>query len=377
MIYLNSIETTTPKPEPVIKAVVRAMTTMGNASRGTHGDALEASQIVYRTRQKLANLFGCPKADHVAFASSGTEALNIAIRGTLCEPCHVIVMSNSACEIIDSINRDYQMAPITYDRIPDDTDWKNIHHTIAGKVRPDTKAIICSHDCSLTGNIFDLRQIGKLARDKHLLFITDASRTAGLFPIHMEEMLIDVLCFSGHKYLMGPQGTGGLCIRPDVEIRPFKVGGSGVQSYSKTQPVEYPARLEAGTLNSHGIAGLSAALDYLEATDMDPIRQKMLDLMYRFYHGIAQSDHIIVYGNFYSVPRIPAVTLNIQGIRPEMLAEQLQKYHGIKASVIYGALGHATSTAIDSAAVNFSFSYFNTETEVDDTIRALLAIARQ
>ena len=144
------------------------MTTMGNASRGTHGDALEASQIVYRTRQKLANLFGCPRADHVAFTSSGTEALNIAIRGTLWEPCHVIVMSNSACEIIDSINRDYQLAPITYDRIPDDTDWKNIHHTIAGKVRPDTKAIICSHDCSLTGNIFDLRQIGKLARDKHL-----------------------------------------------------------------------------------------------------------------------------------------------------------------------------------------------------------------
>jgi len=361
----------------VIKAVVHAMTTMGNASRGTHGDALEASQIVYRTRQKLANLFGCPRADHVIFASSGTEALNIAIRGTLWESCHVIVMSNSACEIIDSINRDHQMAPISYDRIPDDTDWKNIHHTIAGKVRPDTKAIICSHDCSLTGNTFDLRQIGKLAREKHLLFIADASRTAGLFPIHMEEMFIDVLCFSGHKNLMGPQGTGGLCIRPGVEIRPFKVGGSGVQSYSKTQPIEYPARLEAGTLNSHGIAGLSAALDYLEATGMDLIRQRTLDLMYRFYHGIAQSDHIIVYGNFYSVPRIPAVTLNIQGIRPETLVERLQKYHGIKASVISGSLGHASVSATNFTAVCFSFSYLNTETDVDDAIRTLLAITRQ
>ena len=381
MIYLNHIETTQPKPQPVIDAVVRAMTTMGNASRGTHDSALQASQTVYQTRKKLADFFGCPRPDHVIFTSGGTDALNIALKGTLSGSCHVVLTSVSYCAIIDEMNRTSDSCHISYDLIPDDTPWKDIRYNISTRIRPDTCAIICSHDCRLTGNLYDLRQIGKLAREKHLLFIADVSRSAGLYPVHMEESFIDILCCSGHKSLMGPQGTGILCVRPGVEIRPFKHGGSGVQSYKKTQPSEYPARLEAGTLNGHGIAGISAVLDYITKTDMEKIRQSELDLMYRFYHGISGQPAITVYGNYYSVPRLPLVNLNMEGIPAEDLTDRLYRYHGIKAGIVTGTsvsgIDPTTASASKVTAASFSFSHFNTQEETEHVIQTLLAIAGQ
>lgn len=364
MIYLNNIETTMPKPEPVIRAVSDAMTHMGNASRGTHGSALQASMTVYETRRKLAQLFGCSRPDHVVLTSGGTEALNIAVKGALLPDRHVITTSESACAIMDSMD-----PAVSYTLISADTDWKTLPLALEKMLRPETCAVICSHADLHTGNLYDLKLIGKFCRQHGLLFIVDASQTAGVFSIDMEENDIDILCFSGHKYLFGPQGTGGLCIRPGVEIRPFKSGGSGVQSYSQTQPPEYPARLEAGTLNSHGIAGLSAALDLISDTGIDRIRQRELNLMYRFYHKASSSDRITVYGNFYSVPRIPAVTLNTQNMEPSALTDRLRQ-HGIAAGLM-------APSASGPAAVTFSFSYFNTEDEIDTAVNTLLAIASQ
>lgn len=364
MIYLNHIETTMPKPEPVIRAVSTAMTHMGNASRGTHGSALQASMTVYETRRKLSRFFGCSRPDHVVFTSGGTEALNIAVKGAILPGSHVITTSESACTIMDSMD-----PAVSYDLISADIDWKTLPDILEKRVRPETCAVICSHVCTRTGHLYDLKQFGNFCRMHQLLFIVDASQTAGIFPINMEENNIDILCFSGHKYLLGPQGTGGLCIRPGIEIRPLKSGGSGVQSYSQTQPPEYPARLEAGTLNSHGIAGLSAALNLISEMGIDRIRQRELNLMYRFYHKASSSDRITVYGNFYSVPRIPAVTLNIETMEPAALTDRLRQY-GIAAGLI-------ASSMSGPAAVIFSFSYFNTEDEIDTAVNTLLAIASQ
>ena len=135
----------------------------------------------------------------------------------------------------------------------------------AALIRSNTRAIVCTHASNLTGNLLDIGRIGRLAHERGLLFVVDASQTAGAAELDMERQNIDVLCFTGHKSLMGPQGTGGLCVRPGVEIRPFKVGGTGVQTYLPQQPREYPTRLEAGTLNGHGIAGLMAAMDYIRS----------------------------------------------------------------------------------------------------------------
>lgn len=357
MIYLNHLQTSMPKPDSVVQAVASAMTHMGNASRGTHGSALEASMTVYDARRRLAQFFGCPKPDHVVFTSGGTEAVNIAVKGILSAGDHVITTSESACMILDSMK-----PTVSYDFIPSDTDWKELPETIEMRISPKTRMVLCSHTFGMTGNLCDLTTIGSLCKKHDLLFVADVSESAGAAPLHMEESQIDILCFSGHRYLFGPQGTGGLCIRPGIEIRPLKSGGSGVQSYSKIQPPEYPAHLEAGTLNSHGIAGLSAALDFILTTGMDTICQHEQNLMQYFYRKLAASDRFHFYGNYDLSARIPTVVFSIGKIKSDFLAELLEKEY----KMIVGLTG---------PAVCFSFSYFNTKEEADFAADILLAIA--
>jgi selenocysteine lyase/cysteine desulfurase len=211
----------------------------------------------------------------------------------------------------------------------------------------------------------------------NLLLVVDASQTAGVVPIHMTEMGIDVLCFTGHKGLMGPQGTGGLCIGADVEIRPFKVGGTGIKTYEKAQPQEYPTRLEAGTLNSHGIAGLNAALDYIEGVGLDVIRSHELQLAKRFYEGIRRIDGVKTYGDFSSWDRAAIVTLNVRDFDSAQVSDYLAEHYGIAtrpgghcAPRLHEALG-----TVEQGAVRFSFGWHNTEEDVDAAIRAIAEVA--
>ena len=313
MIYLDNAATTQRKPQQVLDAVVQAMTTMGNASRGAHGSALEAARAVYNTRAKLAKLFGCSRADHVVFTSNSTEALNIAIRGTLNPGDHVISTDLEHNSVMRPLYLLEETGVISLDFVPANRQGQVDYADFERLLKPNTRAIVCTHASNLTGELLDIRRIGAFAKQKGLLLIVDASQTAGCVPIDMEAMGVDILCFTGHKGLYGPQGTGGLCIREGVEIRPFKVGGSGVQSYNPHQPEEYPTRLEAGTLNSHGIMGLSAALDFLAETGIPAIADYEHDLMYRFYNGVKDIPGVTVYGDF--TPghnRTAVVALNIR-----------------------------------------------------------------
>jgi len=193
----------------------------------------------------------------------------------------------------------------------------------------------------------------------------------------MRRMDADVLCFTGHKGLMGPQGTGGLCIKEGVDIRPFKVGGSGVQSYQKTHPTEYPARLEAGTLNGHGIAGLGAAAGFLLQTGVDAVFQKEHALMMRFYEGVRNVEGVTVYGDF-SKDKTAVAALNIWDYDSGRVSDELSERYGIStrpgahcAPRMHQALG-----TVETGAVRFSFSYYNTEKEIDEAIWAVREIAR-
>ena len=205
----------------------------------------------------------------------------------------------------------------------------------------------------------------------------DASQTAGVIPIDMEEMNIDLLCFTGHKGLMGPQGTGGLCVREGVEVRPWKVGGSGVQSYSRTQPVEYPTRLEAGTLNSHGIAGLSAALDFIRETGVETIGQHEQALMRRFYNGVKDIPGIKIYGDFSGAEKAAIVALNVGDYDSGAVADELSESYDIavRPGAHCAPLMHKALGTTDQGAVRFSFSWFNTEEEIDTAVRAIREIA--
>lgn len=376
MIYLDNAATTLRKPQCVVDAVVTAMSSMGNAARGAHSGALSASRMVYETRCKLAELFGCSQPENVIFTSNSTEALNIALNGIFEKGDHVITTDLEHNSVLRPLYRLEKQGIIELSFVPADRQGRPDYGAFTSLLRPNTRAIVCTHASNLTGGIIDIARVGKLARAHGLLFVVDASQTAGAIPIDMEEMGISILCFTGHKGLMGPQGTGGMCIREGVEVRPFKVGGSGIHSYDREQPSTYPTRLEAGTLNSHGIAGLSAALDFLAQTGLERIREKECGLMRRFYEGVSGIEGVTVYGDF-QVERTAVVALNIWGYDSGAVADALYEDYGIatRAGAHCAPRMHMALGTTDRGAVRFSFSWFNTEQEVDKAIDAVAAIA--
>lgn len=377
MIYLDNAATTLHKPQCVIDAVCAAMGSMGNASRGAHGGALQASRTVYGTREKLAKLFGCKRADHVVFTANSTEALNIAIRGAIDAGSHVITTDLEHNSVLRPLYLLEAEQNISLSFVRADRQGKVDIADFEKLIRENTRAIVCTHASNLTGNRIDIAAVGEIAQRHGLVFIVDASQSAGAMEIDMEQMGIDILCFTGHKGLMGPQGIGGLCVREGIEIRPFKVGGSGVQSYSKTQPTEMPTRLEAGTLNGHGIAGLSAALDYLEKTGVEQIAKKERALMRRFYEGVVAVPGVTVYGDFSDEERGAVVTLNIRDYDSGSVADELGEVYGIatRAGAHCAPRMHEALGTVEQGAVRFSFSWFNTEDDVDTAIRAVRELA--
>lgn len=372
MIYFDNAATTLHKPHEVIEAVVHAMTTAGNASRGTHTGSLAASRTVYETRKKIADFFHCSRADHVIFTSNSTEALNIAICGTLGKGDHIISTDLEHNSVLRPLyHLEEQGASLTFlsankKGCIDYDDFKR-------SIKPNTKAIVCTHASNLTGNVLDIERIGRIAKAHNLLFIVDASQSAGCIEINMETMNIDILCFTGHKGLLGPQGTGGLCIHESVEIRPFKHGGSGIHSYEKGQPQAYPARLEAGTLNSHGIAGLCAAINYINTITIPVIAKKEQELLWHFYKGICNIPEIHIYGDFDTKERAAILSLYIEGYDSGTVSDLLSQEYDIAtrpgahcAPRMHQALG-----TTETGAVRFSFSSFNTMEEVETAIQAL------
>lgn len=260
--------------------------------------------------------------------------------------------------------------------LPADQNGCICYEDIEKAIRPNTKGIICTHASNLTGNMVDIGRIGRFCRKIGLLFVVDASQTAGVFDINMEEMGIDVLCFTGHKGLLGPQGTGGICVRQGVAVRPLIVGGSGVHSYSKAHPEDMPTALEAGTLNGHGIAGLYAALRYIQETGMEQIRERELSLMRQFYDGVRTIPGVTIYGDFMG-QRAPIVSLNIRDYDSGEVADELAYHYEIytRAGAHCAPLMHRALGTESTGAVRFSMSHFNTEAEIDEAVRAVHEIA--
>lgn len=378
MIYLDNAATTLHKPPQVVKAVADALQSMGNSARGTHAGSMAASHTVYDTRVKLAKLFGCPRADRVAFTANVTEALNIAVNGLIGRGDHVITTDCEHNSVLRPLYRlaDEQGVEVSF--VPADRQGNLNYDDFEALMQPHTRAIVCTHASNLTGNLTDLARVSAVAKAHDVLLIVDAAQTAGAYPIDMTALGIDVLCFTGHKGLMGPQGTGGLCVREGLTLRHWKVGGSGVQSYSRTHPTQMPTCLEAGTLNGHGIAGLSAALDFIAEVGVDAIHDRETALMRRFYEGVKDVTGITVYGDF-SRRRMAIVTLNIGDYESGAVSDALSEEYGIAtrpgahcAPRMHQALG-----TVQQGAVRFSFSWFNTEQEIDAAIRAIRELAAE
>ena len=377
MIYLDNAATTLHKPQQVIDAVVHAMQSMGNCARGTHEEALDAARTVYDARVRLASLFGCPRVDHVAFTANSTEALNMAINGLIDPGDHVISTDLEHNSVLRPLYRLEAEHGAELSFVPADKFGNVDYADFERLMKPNTRAVVCTNASNLTGTVLDIERIAKTAHSHGALVIVDASQTAGCWPIDMKKMGIDVLCFTGHKGLMGPQGTGGICVKEGIEIRPFKVGGSGVQSYSRTHPAEYPTRLEAGTLNGHGIAGLGAAAKFISETGVENIHAKERSLMLRFYEGVKNIEGVAVYGDF-TKDKTAIVALNIRDYESGEVSYELSQGYGIAtrpgahcAPRMHKALGTA-----EVGAVRFSFSFYNTEEEIDEAVRAVAELAK-
>ena len=377
MIYLDNAATTMHKPKQVIDAVCNALNSMGNSGRGVNDASLTAARTVYDAREKLATFFHANSPKQIVFTLNSTESLNVAIKGLLNPGDHVITTVLEHNSVLRPL---YEMeqkgVETTY---INSNEWGLVDYSDFEKeIKENTKAIVCTHGSNLTGNLLDIEKIGEIANKHQLLFIVDASQTAGVFPIDVKKMHIDVLCFTGHKGLLGPQGTGGMCVREGLLVRPLKSGGTGIKTYSKTQPEEMPTLLEAGTLNGHGIAGLAAGIDYINEVGMNEIRNTELQWMWKFYKGVKDIPEVKIYGDFSKKIRCPIVTLNIGEYDSAEVSDALLTDYNIStrsgghcAPKMHEALG-----TVEQGAVRFSFSHFNTEEEIDTAIYAIEELAR-
>ena len=354
------------------KAVYEAMGTMGNSGRGAWGPALSADRLVYAVREKAAEFFGAWGGESVAFTGNATEALNIVISGLVKKGDHVITTQAEHNSVLRPLYRkEKEGAELTI--LPVDQKGNFSLEEMEKAVRENTRAVICTHASNVTGNLYPAEQIGKLCRRHGLLFILDAAQSAGEAPIDMQKMYIDVLCFTGHKGLMGPQGTGGVCVDPQVKIPAFKVGGSGILSFDREHPGCMPEALEAGTLNIHGLAGLEAAFDYLQDTGLEKIMEYENRLAEIFYEKIRKIPGVEVYGDFSLPGRTAVVSLNVAGFTSKEAGDLLAQRYEIatRAGVHCAPLIHQALGTMERGTLRFSFSRFNTEEEIH---RAALAV---
>lgn len=375
MIYLDNAATTMKKPQCVIDAVVSAMTNIGNAGRGASEASLDASRIIYDTREKISDLFNLQNPSRVAFTCNSTESLNIAIKGILTSDDHAITTAlehNSVLRPLFELESNGMELSV----VSCDENGKIDYNDFEKLIQDNTKAIVCTHASNLVGNVLDIKKIGEIARKYNIVFIVDASQSAGVFQIDMQDMNIDILCFTGHKGLLGPQGTGGLCVREGIDVRPLKVGGSGINTFSRTQPKAMPTILEAGTLNGHAIAGLNAALDYLKEKGIENIQKREEELMFRFYNGIKDIKDIKIYGNFEN-KRAAIVAFNVGNIDSASFSDELSLYYNIstRPGAHCAPLMHKAMNTVEQGAIRFSFSHYNTEDEIDTAINAVKEIA--
>lgn len=376
MIYLDSSATSFLKPPQVAEAVFRSFNTIGNAGRGAHAPTLNASRLIYDTREKLAALFGTPDPSRIAFTCNATEALNIAIHGAIHPGEHVIT---TACEHNSVLRplylKEKEGTELTI--IPADKKGRIRYDLLESSVKSNTSAIVLTHASNLSGNVTDLAFVSNFAKKHGLLLIVDASQTAGSLPINVVKMGIDILCFTGHKGLFGPQGTGGLYVREGLTLSPLKSGGSGVHSFDRQHPTDMPTALEAGTLNGHGIAGLNAGLDYILSTGVKNIHAKEISLARRFVNGISDISDLKLYGDIDAPLRTPIISLNIGSMSSASVSDILWEDYEIcvRAGAHCAPLMHKTFGTEKQGAVRFSFSCFNTEAEIDTAIRAMHEIA--
>ena len=378
VIYLDNAASTWPKPPEVKEKMADAIENFAaNPGRGGHALAMKASKAVFRTRVELSRLFGIQNPNDLFFYLNATQALNQAIKGLLQEGDHVITSSiehNSVRRPLEYMARTKKIE-ITY--VEPRGDQLYYAEDFEKAIRPNTRLLAVSHASNLTGVILPIAELGEIAKRHQALLLVDASQTAGVLPIHVEEMQIDMLAFPGHKGLYGPQGTGGLYVHPSIELEPLIHGGTGSQSEAVDQPTTRPDRYESGTVNTAGLAGLQAGVSFVLAKGVDQIHAHEWKLTKKTIEGLGQIPGVEVYGPGAEVERVGVISFNIEGVDASEASFILDQQYGIATRAGYHCtpLGHQTAGTEQRGAVRVSYGVFNTEQDVEALLNAVREIA--
>ena len=376
MIYFDNAATTWPKPEAVYKAVDKFMRELGaNPGRSGHRMALAAGQIIVEARSLVAKLFNVIEPSQVIFTLNTTEALNLGIKGFLKPGDHVITSSiehNSVVRPLETLRN----LGIEVTKLPTSASSGVLPLQVEEAIKGNTKLIILSHASNVTGVINPISEIGKIARDRGILFMVDSAQTAGVFPIDVQSMCIDMLAFAGHKGLLGPQGVGGLYIRKDLLLTPLKEGGTGSNSESPLQPEKCPDRYESGTFNTPGIAGLAAGIQFLLQTGIEQFREKERILTERLLSGLKLIPRVIVYGPPLGTERASVISFNIEGMDPSEVSLIMDQSFEIatRPGLHCASDAHRAIGTLAKGTVRLSLGYFNTIDEVDKCLEAVSTI---
>lgn len=379
LIYMDNAATSWPKPPSVAAAMARCLKEdSANPGRGSHAMAVRASRVLFEARKRLAKLFHVHNPNDIAFTLNTTHALNLAIQGLLQPGDHVVTSSlehNSIRRPLEALKRS---RGIEVDYVPTDGKGKLDLNRVESSVRPHTRLIAVTHSSNLLGSILPVRELGEISRRKGAKLLVDAAQSAGTLPIDVETLQIDLLAFPGHKGLMGPQGTGGLFIHPDLALEPLMSGGTGSSSESAEQPSARPDRYEAGTPNTVGIAGLSAGVDYVQEQTVEAIHAKERRLTALLMDGLLRIPGISVLGPDPGEERTAIVSFVMEGIDPSETAFILDQQFGIavRSGFHCTPLGHEIAGTTGTGAVRASPGYFTKESEIVSLIEAVEEISR-
>lgn len=382
-IYLDNGATSFPKPEAVAQAVYTYMTESGvNINRGGYQTAYDAAGAVLETRELLAEMFNAKDCRNVVFTKNITESLNVVLKGLLKPGDHVLTSSIEHNAVMRPLVQ-LEKTGVEFDRIPANDKGEMDVASIEAMIKPNTIAIVVTHASNVFGTINPIKEIGEIASKHNLKFIVDTAQTAGNTHIDMQEMHIDALCFTGHKSLLGPQGTGGFILDDDMVMRldPLISGGTGSISHTEEIPDFMPDRFESGTMNIGGILGLNEGLKWIKERGIENIAAHELDLAKRFIDGLkplVDNGDIKIFGLPGIEGRVAVVSIQTLKIDLAEVAFKLDFEYGIMTRVGLHCAPHAHKTlgTYPTGTVRFSFGNFNTEEEVDAAIKALKEICK-
>jgi len=378
MIYFDNAATTFPKPDEVYKFMFDFYSTHGvNPGRSGYDLSLETEDLVFETRKLLSSFFGGKDPNRLTFGYNATDGLNILISGILQEGDHAVttnVEHNSVLRPLYHLARDKKV-DVTY--IPFDKNGFVDPDDFKRAINNKTKLVIVNHASNVIGTLQPVEEIGWICKNKGVTFAIDASQTAGVIPIDMEKMNIDVIAFTGHKSLLGPTGIGGLCVGDDVIISHTRYGGTGVKSAVRTHLDEYPFRLETGTLNLLGVAGLNAGVKFVKRTGLENIHKHEMNLHDRLLEGLKKIDKVKIYCKETSENHIPVISFNIEHIPPADVGMILDVEYNVatRTGLQCAPLVHEGIGTTPKGTVRFSLGYFNTEEEVDHVLNAVKEIS--